>query len=189
MTQRPPIDLTRAALVVIDLQRYFLRPGAAAFLDPPAELVPNVCLLVDRFRKLGRPVIFTCHANRREATPRQINRWWNDDLPFEDDPDTALDDRIAPAPGETVIAKETYSAFVETDLDGLLRDAGVHTVVLCGVMTNVCVETTARHAFLLDYQPIVVCDACAGRDKRHHEASLLNLGYAFARLPTTHDLL
>ena len=189
MTGRASVECARAALVVIDMQRYFLRPGAPAFLDPPADLVPNVCALIERFRKLGRPVIFTRHANRRGAPARQINRWWHDDLPFEGDLDTALDERVVPLAGEAVIAKETYSAFVGTDLDDRLRAAGVSSVVLCGVMTNVCVETTARHAFLLDYQPAVVQDACAGRDRRHHEASLLNLRYAFALLPTTHDLL
>jgi nicotinamidase-related amidase len=184
-----PIDLRDAALIVIDMQRYFLRPGAAAFLDPPAELVSNVLALCARFRTLGRPVIFTRHANRRDAAPKQINRWWDNDLPFEGDADTALDDRIVPAPGETVLIKETYSAFEETELDAFLGRHAVTTAVICGVMTNVCVDTTARHAFLKGYQPVVVSDACAGKDRRFHDASLLCLGYAFAPIPTTHDLL
>lgn len=189
MKSRGPIDLKNSALLVVDMQRYFLRPGAEAFLDPPADLVANVTELIERFRRAKRPVIFTRHANRRNAPPSQIRRWWGDDLPFDGDADAELDDRIAPLPDETVLTKETYSAFEGTELDSLLRKGGVDTLVICGVMTNVCVETTARHAFVKDYQPVVVSDACAGKNARFHESSIAALGYAFAYTPRSYEIL
>jgi len=189
MRPRGPIDLKRSALLVVDMQRYFLRPGAEAFLDPPAYLVANVVALVERFRRAGRPVIFTRHANRRGGPQSQIKRWWGDDLPFEGDADAELDERMAPLSDEAVLTKETYSAFEGTRLDSLLREGGIDTLVICGVMTNVCVETTARHAFVKDYQPIVVSDACAGKDPDFHEASIRALAYAFAYTPRCDEIV
>lgn len=188
MTRTAHIDLKESALLVVDMQRYFLKPSAAAFLDPPPELVTNVLALVGHFRKIDRPVIFTRHANRKDRPQGQINRWWGDSLPFDGDPESELDDRIKRRSDETLITKETYSAFEGTALDSVLKKLSVRNLIICGVMTNVCVDTSARHAFLLGYQPVVVEDACAGKDRRLHEASLSCLAYAFAYTPKTHEL-
>jgi isochorismate hydrolase len=61
----------------------------------------------------------------------------------------------------------------------------VKNVVLCGVLTHLCVETTARHAFMLNFQPIIVSNACASESKEHHDAALLNLAHGFAYICET----
>ena len=65
----------------------------------------------------------------------------------------------------------------------------METIVICGVMTHLCVETSARHAFILDFQPVVVSDACAGKNARFHESSIAALAYAFAYTPRSYEIL
>ena len=92
-------------------------------------------------------------------------------------------------PGEPVLRKERYSAFEGTALAEALRLIGVEQVVLFGVMTNACVETTARHAFMKDFRVVVVRDACCSSRPHLHRAALANLEYGFARLVKTTEIV
>jgi nicotinamidase-related amidase len=177
------------ALIVIDMQRFFLAPGADAFLKAAPAIVPNIVRLISVFRKDGRPVIFTRHAHKKGEPTGQMGRWWKNELPFDGDPQSELIEGLNPRKNETVITKARYSAFERTILGPYLKGHYIETVVICGVMTHLCVETTARHAFMLDFQPVVVSDACATQSKEHHEASLLNLGHGFAHVFTTGEIL
>ncbi|MFA4874637.1 MAG: isochorismatase family cysteine hydrolase [bacterium] len=182
-------NISASALLVIDMQRYFLCKDAPAFLPPPARLVPNVLDLIDLFRAAGRPVVFTRHAHRRGSDTGEMGRWWRNYLPWAGTRHAELIPEIAPRQGEPVITKTRYSAFEGTRLAAYLRRKRVSKLVICGVMTNFCVETTARHAFMKDFEVIVVSDACCSSKTRYHRASLLNLAYGFARISTTQQLL
>jgi nicotinamidase-related amidase len=183
------LQLSTSALLVIDLQRYFFEPESSSFLAGAATILPYVRALIGAFRGASRPVIFTRHLHRREGPEDQMRRWWGGKLPWEGDPLSELVGAILPAQGEPVITKDRYSAFEGTSLEPMLREKGVDTVVLCGVMTNLCVETTARHAFLREFQPVIVGDACAGKTAEHHQASLLNLSYGFAFVESTPSII
>lgn len=172
--------LKKSALLVIDMQRYFLQPKAPAYLEGAPRIVPNIKLLIDSFRNAGLPVVFTRHAHKKGEPANQMRRWWGDELPWEGDRYAEIIKELVPRDDEIVITKTRYSAFEETELDLALRRQGIAAVVLCGVMTNLCVETTARHAFMKDLQPIVVEDACATKRDDYHDASILNLAYGFA---------
>lgn len=181
-------SLCTSALLVIDLQRYFLEKGAPAFLNPSAKLLPNIVRLIDAFRASHLPVIFTRHAHIKGSDTGEMGRFWGGHLPWEGTRNAELITAIKPLPDEPVIVKSRYSAFEGTNLEAFLRTLGVTTLTICGVMTNCCVETTARHAFLKDISVIVVNDACAASKPAYHRASLLNLGYAFARIEKTSTL-
>ncbi len=181
-------DLSASALAVIDMQRYFLEEEADAYLGAPASLMRNVIGLTDAFRRAGRPVVFTRHAHRRGSDAGQMGRWWDGRLPWEGERQSELVDGIAPRDGELLITKERYSAFEGTGLEAWLRERGVQTLVLCGVMTNLCVETSARHAFMKEIQPVVVEDACASSSRKLHRASIANLEYGFAYIEKTSSL-
>jgi nicotinamidase-related amidase len=178
-------NLTSSALAVIDMQRYFLDEEADAYLGANAHLLTNVVRLIEAFRTHGKPVAFTRHAHPRGSNTGQMGRWWHEKLPWEGDRQSELVDELAPRPGELLLTKTTYSAFEGTSFEAWLRKRNVRSLVLCGVMTNLCVETTARHAFMKDFQPIVVEDACASNRADFHKASILNLGYGFALIETT----
>jgi bifunctional isochorismate lyase/aryl carrier protein len=183
------LDLSHSALLVIDLQSYFFEPDSPSFLSGAAAILPNVRALIGTCRAARRPVIFTRHAHRRDEPPGQMQRWWGGKLPWEGDPLSELVGAVLPERGEPVITKERYSAFEGTELASILRARDVRTVILCGVMTNLCVETTARDAFMKELQPVVVENACAGKSREHHQASLLNLSYGFAFVESTASVM
>ncbi len=185
----PKKRLKKPALVVVDMQRYFLDPEADAFLKDGPAIVGNVKRILNTFRKKGLPVIFTRHAHKKGEPTGQMGRWWNDKLPWDGEAGSEIVSALEPLGGEMVVTKARYSAFERTAAAPYLKGRGVETVVICGVMTHLCVETSARHAFLLDLEPVVVSDACATQSKEHHEASLLNLAHGFAHIVDTKTLL
>jgi len=167
------------------MQRYFFDPEADAFLKDAPPIIPNVSRLIEGFRSMKFPIIYTRHAHRKGDPTGQMGRWWNDELPWEKDWQSDLIAVLKPDHEEPIIVKSHYSAFMNTDLETHLKKKDVRGIVLCGVMTHLCVETTARHAFMLDFQPIIVSDACASASKAHHDAALLNLAHGFAHICET----
>lgn len=112
-----------------------------------------------------------------------MKEWWNDDLePCEVEP--CLDSQ-----GVVKIEKNTYDAFYNTELETILKKLGVNQVFLTGVRTHLCVETTARGAFVRGFNVVVVHDACFDRDDWYHFASLKNLAHGFAVLASTEEVL
>ncbi len=182
-------SLSNSALIVIDMQRYFLEKGAPAYLERGVKIIPLVKKLVNSFRNAGRPVIFTRHAHKKNNLTGQMGRWWHNKLPWETDKYSRLISTLKPKKREPVITKTRYSAFEKTNLNNLLKRKNVDTIVVCGVMTHLCVETTIRHAFMLDYQPILIQDACASENKKHHEAAIYNLAHGFSFIVDTNDVI
>lgn len=177
--------LSHPALMVIDVQRYFFNRNGGAFLENSPAILPNILKLVDAFRKAKFPIVMTRHAHKAGEPMGQMGRWWNERLPIEGTVDAELIDQLSQVKGEILLTKTLYSAFEGTDLDKTLKNLGVDHLFFCGVMTNLCVETTARHAFMKNYQPIIVEDACAANTPEHHRASILNLSYGFASISDT----
>jgi len=102
--------------------------------------------------------------------------------------DGAIVDELAPQPGDRVIDKTRYSAFYDTTLEEQLRELGIDTVIVCGVTTNVCVESTVRDAFFRDFRIVVPSDATAAVSADLHEGSLNDFRYAFGTVVTTAEL-
>jgi thioredoxin reductase (NADPH) len=89
---------------------------------------------------------------------------------------------------DRLLVKSHYSAFCSTDLESWLRKQQCDTLVICGVQTHLCCETTAREAFMLDLAPVVVADACAAKDEELHLGALRNLAHGFSVIGTTDQL-
>jgi ureidoacrylate peracid hydrolase len=92
---------------------------------------------------------------------------------------------VKPQAGDAIVTKHRYDAFHNTDLDLILRSNGIRTVAITGVVTNVCVETTARSAFVHDYYVVAVDDGCAAYSEADHKASLSNIDRFFGEVATT----
>lgn len=183
------LNLDNSALLVVDMQRYFLEPCAPAFLKDGPRIIPNVAKLIQLFRTAEKPVVITRHAHGKGKSTGQMGRWWADELPWDGTREAELIKEISPRPKDILITKDRYSAFENTRLDMKLRALKVSTVIICGVMTNLCVETTARDAFIKDYQPVIVEDACATKNRAYHKASILNLSYGFALIRKTDEII
>ncbi len=172
---RPAFGPSAAALLVLDMQRYFLSADSHAFVPSAPAIVPGIERLVKAFTAAGRPVIFTRHANT-EADAGRMSTWWRDLLK----PDTADSQIIIGSPSAHILPKTQYDAFFGTGLDDLLKSHGIRQVVVTGVMTHLCCETTARSAFVRGYEVFFCVDGTATYTEAFHRATLLNLSHGFA---------
>lgn len=176
------------ALLVIDMQRFFIDPCSHASFPAAEGIIEDIQHLVEGFRSRGLPVLFTRHALLDDEPTGMMGSWWGDVL-RDEDPYSAIDDRLEPRPGERVIRKTRYSAFVGTNLDELLKGLDVNRLIITGVMTHLCCESTVRDAFMCDYEVIFVIDANATDDEDLHIGSLRALADGFAIMATTREVL
>jgi bifunctional isochorismate lyase/aryl carrier protein len=167
----------RAALLVLDMQDYFLRAESHAFIPSTPAILPNIQMLIDSFYAANRPVIFTRHLNTDEDA-RMMSRWWRDTL-RPDSPDSKITASLDTSKG-IVIVKSQYDAFYNSSLEETLRGRGAEQVVVTGVMTHLCCETTARSAFVRGFEVFFCVDGTATYTEEAQGASLLNLAHGFA---------
>ena len=164
-------DPLRAALLLIDLQEYF-RPVATPVLPALARLA--ACC-----RDRGVPVVHTQHGHvRPERDGGMLWEHWGD-LIVEGTPAWALLPELGPRQGEPIVPKRRYSAFFGTELEHWLRERGLTDLVIGGVMTNLCCETTARDAFVRDIRVFFLHDGNASFSGDYHRATLMNIAYGF----------
>ncbi|MDD3643026.1 MAG: isochorismatase family protein [Candidatus Krumholzibacteria bacterium] len=173
----PAFDMSRAALLILDMQRYFLDPGSHACVPSAPAIVPAIERLAKGFLEAGRPIIATRHVNTPEDAG-MMGEWWGD-LILPGTPMAELDPRIEALATE-IILKPRYDAFHGSALPRVLRELGVRQLAIAGVMTHLCVETTARAAFVRDFAVFVPADATATYNREFHRGTLMNLSHGFA---------
>jgi nicotinamidase-related amidase len=174
------------ALLAIDMERYFTDPSSHAYVPGSEAVLEGTGRLARAFSERDLPVVFTRHANTPENAG-MLARWW-DDLILEGSPLAALSPAVDPAVG-TVLPKTQYDAFHGTGLEDMLRERRVERLVVAGVVTHLCCETTARSAFVRGFEVTFPVDATASYGEDHHLATLLNLGHGFAALGFVEDVL
>jgi ureidoacrylate peracid hydrolase len=188
---RHPMKLNRdrSALLVIDMQRFFLEPSSPTFTCGGLAILPNVKRLIEAFRAKQRPVIYTRHVHHPDGMDAGIMGWWWQGMCREGTPESEIHHQIAPRAGEKVILKHRYSAFYNTDLETILRCLKIEDLVIVGIMTNLCCESTARDAYYRDYRLFFPADATGSINEQMHLASLLNLAYGFAYVNRTEEIV
>jgi nicotinamidase-related amidase len=183
-----------ACLLVIDMQNEFLAKDGAVFFHYAEAIVPNVKCLIKAFRHSALPVIFTGHVHEDPAVDGGMTAQWWPDIKMgksliKGTKGVEIFAALRPRKHERIIWKHRYSAFYNTDLDLILRGMGVTDLVITGVLTNCCCESTARDAFFRDFRVFFLADATAASEPEFHVASLKNLAYAFAYVTTTERIL
>ncbi len=179
----------KSALLVIDMQNFFTVPGAPGYTPATEAVLPGIERLINAFRKARRPVIYTRHVHHPGLIDAGNMAWWWEGMCREGSPESEIHHTIRPAPDEKVILKHRYSAFFDTDLYTVLRCLKIEDVVICGVMTNLCCESTARDAFYRDFRVFFPADGNAAMTEKMHTASLLNLAVGFAVITTVDRLV
>jgi maleamate amidohydrolase len=177
----------RAALLVIDAQKYMVEPKDPAKRDqyPAAcssgsKAVPVIASLATAFRAAGAPVIYTRNLLRRDGADRGLKRFPAELLALEGwfvegSVGVQFIDEVAPTAQDLVITKPKPSAFHGTALTGLLIDRGIDTVVITGGATSNCVRATAIDASAYNLRTVVVRDAVFDRVSLSHEVSLMDI--------------
>jgi ureidoacrylate peracid hydrolase len=175
------VDLSRSAVVVVDMQNAFASKDgmldiAGADLSGAPAVVDVIGRILSAARRAAMPVVYLQMGYKADLSdsggPESPN--WHKELGIrmmnsrpelkgklvtEGTWDFAIVDELAPQPGDIVIVKTRYSGFSRTALDAKLRDRGIRYLFFTGIATNVCVESTLRDAFFLDYWPILITDA------------------------------
>jgi len=193
-----PVDVPAqdVALLVIDMQNGFLREeyslGIADTQEPFAAAVPGTARLVEAARAADVPVIYTRYVYLPGNDDQLPPAGRAQGAPFEPrlvagTPDVEIVPELAPAPGDQVIDKSRASAFYGTRLEPLLTARGIRSVVVCGVTTNICVETTARDASQRGYRTYVVEDAVGEAELSRHWHALYTVEFIFGTVCTVAD--
>jgi nicotinamidase-related amidase len=209
------LDPWSTALLIVDMQEYFLNP-ASPFSRAYERTVPGVLghfqergrgvvepslrRLLDVFRAQGLRVVYTTVASelpdgsdlmpifqQRNATSRA--EVGDAAIPPRADAWARIVAALEPRPGELVVNKTTYGTFSSTGLDHALRSLGITALIVGGVVTNVCVETTARDAADRGYDVVLLDDGCAALSPEIHEATLLSFQGPFGRVRTADEVL
>lgn len=204
-------DPSTTALIVVDMQNGYCSPGGyfnhlGVDLAPTQQVIPAVAELVRTVRNAGMQVIWLQNGwdaeqkeaggsgsvNQRKGNSLKLMRarpelhgklltkgTWDYELVKELKPDAA----------DIIVPKPRYSGFAGTQLDSILRSRRIQTLLVCGVATNVCVESTIRDAFFLEYYPVVIRDACyqAGPDFIQ-QATIYNVEQFFGWSATVNDV-
>jgi isochorismate hydrolase len=166
-----------SALLVLDMQSYFLDADSHAYIPSARAIIPNLQRLIRAYAERDLPVYFTQHINTSENAGL-MDTWWRD-LITADSPNSKITPELDITDG-VIIQKNQYDAFYNTPLAELLRGGSKNQVIICGVMTHLCCETTARSAFIQGYDVFFTVDGTATYNQEHHLASLLNLSHGFA---------
>ncbi len=179
------LSILNSALIVVDMQNYFLDPDSHAFIPSAPTVLQNIERIIELFRVKNRPVFFTRHHNSLD-NPGSMTRWWRDVL-GKNSYEWELVDRLT-ANDDEIIDKTTYDIFLGTGLEERLRNRLVSDIVIVGVHTHLCCETSARAAFTRNFSVIFPVDGTATYNPQHHQSTLLNLTHGFAATPSLDKL-
>ncbi|MGB9771323.1 MAG: cysteine hydrolase family protein [Candidatus Kapaibacteriota bacterium] len=188
-THQLELNPRKSALLVIDMQKFFLDPNSPTFTCGGIAVIDNIKFLIQKYRENNLPVIFTRHVHDKDGVDAGIMKWWWQGMCVEGTPESEIIDDLKPLPGEKVISKHRYSAFYNTDLEVYLRGLKVEDLVITGIMTNMCCESTARDAYYRDYRVFFLADATGSVTEQMHLASLLNLAFGFASVTTADGIV
>lgn len=179
------VSWEKPALLVLDMQRHFLDPESHAFIPSAPAIVPGLLNLIVKFQEADHPVIYTRHLNSGEDAGNMFV-WWKDLLTAEH-PYSGLVEELKPFE-DAAIQKPQYDAFFGTGLEEMLKFRQVTDVVITGVMTHLCCETTARSAFVRGYRVWFPVDGTATYNVDFHLGTLRALAHGFAAIPLVRDL-
>lgn len=206
------IDPERTAVLVIDMQNAFVKPGgyldiAGKDLTAVRKTIQPCRKIIQKARTKGILVVYITMVHRLEqmdtgadGSPHVLksgamsmfikNPHHRDKLYFDGTWGADIIQELRPEAGDIIVKKKRYDAFIETNLETILKTRGVRFLLFTGTATNVCVESTIRHAFFLDYFPILISDAVShlGPDVVH-EATILNVKSNFGWVTDSKRLL
>ena len=195
------LDPRTSALVIVDMQNTFCLPGAPGEVPEAREIVPAINDLAARMRDLGVPVIWVLHTNSQSDGVSDWEVFFNH-VVRNPDVKKRMVDSLAPEnqkvwddliveEQDTVIIKNRYSALAHgsSNLERVLRSRGIDTVLVGGTKTNVCCDSTARDAMMLDFKSVMISDCCAASSDDEHLASLETFIQQFGDVLTSEEVM
>lgn len=202
--QTNEIDPARTAMIVVDMQNDFVATGAPMETPAARAIVPRLAEALTMCREAGTRVIYTAHVHRRDGSDMGLFDDMHPPIATRDalvdgTPGVDIYPELAPLAGEHVIKKHRYSGFFGTDLDIVLREWNIDTVIVSGTTTENCCLATARDAMFRNYRVVFLSDATATYDypdrgfgpmpnAEVHHATLVILAASTAHVMSVADL-
>lgn len=194
------IEARNSALVVVDMQNYFVAEEVTGSVPLSRAIVPNINKMAHAMRAAGGTVIWVqttaagalehwANHHRHQLTDERRSRRLK--LLDEASEEYKLYAKLEAQPADLRVKKIKYSAFIphSSDLDEVLRRRGIESLIITGTATNVCCESTARDAMMLDYRVIMLSDGNAAQTNEEHAASLNNCALFFGDVMTTDEAI
>jgi len=190
-------DPRLAALLVVDVQNDFVSAEGSAGkrgedVSAALAIMPNLIGLIEAARRVGLTIVYirTTHSEWTDTASWIYRSSQKSGLSTcrEGTWGAEFYEGISPQASERVVIKHRYSAFINTDLNTVLKARGIQSVLVCGVATNVCVETSARDAYMFDYYVTVIDDCSAAYDARLHMATLENIRRHFGLVASSAEI-
>lgn len=175
-----------SALLILDMQKYFLYEKSHAYILSAPFIVPKMIRLAKAYEKEGLPIVLTRHLNTRDDAG-MMKRWWKEIIDKKESGSEIISD-LNEIDGIR-IEKTQYDSFYRTALEKILREKDVTRIVITGVMTHLCCETTARSAFVRDFEVFFPVDGTATYNEDFHRAALLNLTHGFVHPVLMEELI
>lgn len=174
------------ALLVIDMQDYFVREGAHSFLPSAPAIASPINELIGASHRVGMPVVLTQHINNDDNACMMKN-WWGDFI-TEKNSESSISAQIN-SRDAAIFRKTQYDAFFLTGLDEYLRERSIDTLIISGLVCHLCIETTARSAFVRGYRVIIAADAVCDYNRKVHANTLVSLAHGFAHIATSSEII
>ena len=197
-TLKERCDPKNAALIVVDMQNDYISPKGSAGnrgedCSAAIAMVPNMVRLIDEARRIGLTIVYirTIHSEWTD-TPSWIFRTSQKSglsTCREGSWGAEFYEGIEPLASERIVIKHRYSGFINTDLNTVLKARNVQSVLVGGVATNVCVETTARDAYMFDYYVTMIEDCSAAYDAKLHMGTLENMRRHFGFVASSNEII
>ena len=182
------LDPAGTAVLIVDMLNEFCKPGGAMVLPGYETLVPPQRRLIEAARRVGCPILFIVDSHRANVradreflkrTPHCLEGSWG----------ARVIDELEPQESDIYVVKRRYSAFFGTDLDLTLKDLGIESVVVAGVVTNICVRSTVHDAFFLGYTVVVPEDCVAATGPREQASSLYDIATHFGTVCDSREVI
>ncbi len=183
----------KTALLIVDMQNAFLEPGALLEVSDGRSMIPKLTSLIEQCRAQKLPIVWIQLDSTAPYGGMLIRKYpmlESEKILFKGTHSFDLFNEVpVPLENEYRIVKHKYDAFHQTDLDTLLRNLSIESIIITGVTTDCCCESTARAAFERDYCVAFTSDGTATFDPRQHAASLKLMDELFGRVMTIDEVM
>jgi len=180
------LEIQKSALLILDMQDFFHNKSSHAFVPSAKAIIKPIKSLANLFINNNLPIITTKHINNK-ANAKQMDYWWQDILTEDSEFSQIIPDFDIPQ--AELIIKSQYDTFYNTNLHDILQKNNIEQIIITGVMTHLCCETTARAAFVRGYNVFFPIDGTATYNEEFHNASLTNLAHGFANITLIENLI
>ncbi len=180
------LKIDKAALLVLDMQNFFIDHDSHAHVPSAGTIILPLSKLITFMHESGRPIIFTKHITSDDPDDL-MKKMWKDNI-TEEEHISGITSHIDSSKG-IVIPKNYYSAFRKTGLNKLLKELGVEQLIITGVMTHLCCETTARDAFARYFEVFFVMDGTATYTEDLHVGTLRAISHGFGVCVTVEEIV